>query len=73
VVGLAIKPKKTALFLKKGIYTIIAGSTFIRRGSNTTPTKDNIVKSYQNVETVIGIENGSRNNIEYTLMAFLTS
>jgi hypothetical protein len=38
VVGLAmtIKPKKKNFFFKKGIYTIIAGSTFIRRGSNTT-------------------------------------
>jgi hypothetical protein len=68
VVGLVtIKAKKNSSFFKKGIHTIPAGSIFIRRGSNTTPTEGKIEKNYQNAETVISIENGSRNNIEYTL------
>lgn len=68
VVGLVtIKPKNKPSFFKKGIHTIPAKATFIRRGSNTTPTEDKIEKNYQNTETVIGIENNSRNNIKYTL------
>ena len=68
VVGLVtIKPKNKPSFFKKGIHTIPAKATFIRRGSNTTPTEEKIEKNYQNTETVIGIENNSRNNIKYTL------
>ena len=68
VVGLVtIKPKNKPSFFKKGIHTIPAKSTFIRRGSNTTPTEDVIEKNYLNTETVIDIENNSRNNIKYTL------
>jgi len=68
VVGLVtIKPKNKPSFFKKGIHTIPAKATFIRRGSNTTPTEDKIEKNYQNTESVIGIENNSRNNIKYTL------
>ena len=68
VVGLVtIKPKNKPSFFKKGIHTIPAKAAFIRRGSNTTPTEDKIEKNYQNTETVIGIENNSRNNIKYTL------
>ncbi len=68
VVGLVtIKPKNKTSHFKKGIHTIPTSSTFIRRGSNTVPVEDEIEKNYQNTETVIGIENNSRNNIEYTL------
>lgn len=68
VVGLVtIKPKNKPSFFKKGIHTIPAKSTFIRRGSNTTPTEDKIEENYLNTETVIDIENNSRNNIKYTL------
>jgi hypothetical protein len=68
VVGLVtIKAKSKSSHFKKGIHTIPAKSTFIRRGSNTVPVEDDFEKNYQNTETVIGIENNSRNNIEYTL------
>jgi hypothetical protein len=68
VVGLVtIKPKNKASHFKKGIHTITVNSTFIRRGSNTTPTQEPIEKNYGNTETVIDIENSSRNNIQYTL------
>jgi len=68
VVGLVtIKPKNKPSFFKKGIHTITANSTFVRRGSNTTPTQEPIEKNYGNTETVIDIENNSRNNIQYTL------
>jgi hypothetical protein len=41
----------------------------VRRGSNSTPVEEHeeIEKNYQNTETVIGIENSSRNSIQYTL------
>ena len=68
VIGLVtIKPKNKTSYFKKGIHTILAHSIFIRRGSNTVPVKDLIEKNYQNAETVIGIENNSRNSIAYTL------
>ncbi|MFV8331711.1 ATP-binding protein [Flavobacterium sp. GSP14] len=68
VVGLVtIKPKSNTSYFKKGIHTIPANSIFTRRGSNTMPLEDEIDKNYQNTETVIGIENNSRNSIEYTL------
>lgn len=68
VIGLVtIKPKSKTSFFKKGIHTIPANSVFIRRGSNTMPIEGEIEKNYQNTETVIGIENNSRNSIEYTL------
>ncbi|MCC9072659.1 ATP-binding protein [Flavobacterium sp. F-65] len=69
VVGLVtIKPKRKVSYFKKGIHTIIANSVFIRRGSNSVPVEEGEVeKNYQNTETVIGIENNSRNSIEYTL------
>ncbi|AWG20968.1 AAA family ATPase [Flavobacterium faecale] len=68
VVGLVtIKPKKNVSSFKKGIYTIAVGSVFIRIGSNTTPTEEKVEKNFQNTETVIGIENQSRNNIQHTL------
>ena len=68
VIGLVtIKPKTKTSHFKKGIHTIPANSIFIRRGSNTMPDEGEIEKNYQNTETVIGIENNSRNSIEYTL------
>ncbi|RBN49847.1 ATP-binding protein [Flavobacterium psychrolimnae] len=68
VIGLVtVKPKSKTSHFKKGIHTIPANSTFIRRGSNTMPVEGEIEKNYQNTETVIGIENNSRNSIENTL------
>ena len=68
VIGLVtIKPKTKTSHFKKGIHTIPANSIFIRQGSNTMPVEGEIEKNYQNTETVIGIENNSRNSIEYTL------
>lgn len=68
VIGLVtIKAKNKTSFFKKGIHTIPINSVFIRRGSNTVPIETEIEKNYQNTETVIGIENNSRNSIEYTL------
>ncbi|MFV8362441.1 ATP-binding protein [Flavobacterium sp. ZT3P35] len=68
VVGLVtIKPKSNTSYFKKGIHTIPANSIFTRRGSNTMPLEGEIDKNHQNTETVIGIENNSRNSIEYTL------
>ena len=72
VVGLVtIKPKSNTSYFKKGIHTIPANSIFTRRGSNTMPLEGEIDKNYQNTETVIGIENNSRNSIEYTLDAVI--
>lgn len=68
VVGLVtIKPKNKVSFFKKNIYTIYTGNTFIRIGSNTSPTEEKISPSKSNVETVISIENNSRNSIQHTL------
>ena len=68
VVGLVtIKPKSKISYFKKGIHTILANSIFMRRGSNSIPFEGKIEKNYQNTETVIGIENSSRNSIQYTL------
>jgi hypothetical protein len=68
VVGLVtIKPKSKTSFFKKGIHTILPNTVFIRIGSNTVPIENGYEKNYQNTETVIGIENNSRNSIEYTL------
>lgn len=68
VVGLVtIKPKSKISYFKKGIHTTPANSVFIRRGSNSVPVEGEVEKNYQNTETVIGIENNSRNSIQYTL------
>lgn len=69
VVGLVtIKPKKRVSYFKKGIHTILAKQAFIRRGSNSIPVEESEVeRNYQNTETVISIENNSRNSIEHTL------
>jgi Domain of unknown function (DUF5929)/Putative DNA-binding domain len=68
VVGLVtIKPKNKCSFFKKSIHTILLNSAFVRQGSTTRLLEGNFEKNYQNTETVIGIENNSRNSIEYTL------
>ena len=70
VIGLVtIKPKSKISYFKKGIHTILANSIFVRRGSNSIPLEEyeEVEKSNQNTETVIGIENSSRNSIQYTL------
>ncbi|MCD9576088.1 ATP-binding protein [Flavobacterium soyae] len=70
VIGLVtIKPKSKISYFKKGIHTIAANSIFVRRGSNSVPLEisEEVEKNYQNTETVIGIENSSRNSIQYTL------
>ncbi|MGL2962558.1 ATP-binding protein [Flavobacterium sp. RSB2_4_14] len=68
VVGLvSIKPKHKTSYFKKNIHTILAKTVFVRVGSNSMPTEDKIPHSKQNIETVISIENNSRNSIAYTL------
>ncbi|MGC4040828.1 MAG: ATP-binding protein [Flavobacterium sp.] len=68
VVGLVtIKPKHKTSFFKKNIHTILANTVFVRVGSNSMPTEEKIPYSKQNIETVISIENNSRNSIAYTL------
>ncbi len=68
VVGLVtIKPNSKVSFFKKGIHTILPNSIFIRIGSNTVPIDGNFERNHQNTETVIGIENNSRNSIGHTL------
>lgn len=68
VIGLVtIKPKNQTSYFKKGIHTIPVNSIFVRRGSNSTPVEGKVQKNYQNTETVIGIENNSRNSIQHTL------
>ncbi len=57
---------KTSRF-KKGIHTILSGSTFIRRGSNSIPVEGYWQSTFSNAETVLAIENISRNSIEHTL------
>lgn len=68
VVGLVtIKPKHKTSFFKKNIHTIPANTVFVRVGSNSMPTEEKIPYSKQNIETVIRIENSSRNSIAHTL------
>jgi len=70
VVGLVtIKPNTRISSFKKGIHTISAGSIFMRRGSNSIPVgnKNEASPTNLNTETVISIENNSRNSIAHTL------
>lgn len=68
VIGfVTIKPKSKVSSFKKGIHTIFANTVFVRRGSNSIPTDEKIPFSKINTETVISIENNSRNSIEHTL------
>jgi hypothetical protein len=67
VIGLVtIRPSGQTSYFKKNIYTIPAGSIFVRRGSNSIPV-DNIGLVTVNAETVAQIENSSRNSIAHTL------
>ena len=68
VVGLVtIKPKEKTSYFKKGIHTIVMNSIFMRRGSNTVPVLFLEENNHQNASIVSGIENNSRNSIQYTL------
>lgn len=68
VVGLVtIKPNSKVSYFKKGIHTILPNTIFVRIGSNTIPIEGSFDRNYQNTETVIGIENNSRNSIGHTL------
>lgn len=68
VIGLVtIKPNNRVSWFKKNVYTIPAGTIFMRRGSNSIPVEDPAGMHYHNAETVAGIENSSRNSIAYTL------
>lgn len=68
VVGLVtIKPNKAVSYFKKGIHTIVPQSVFKRIGSNTLPVEGDFTKTNPNEETVLSIENNSRNSIEHTL------
>ena len=72
VLGLVtIKPKSAFSYFKKGIHTIPANTVFVRRGSNSIPTEEKIPFSKINTETVISIENNSRNSIKNTLDSVL--
>lgn len=68
VIGLVtIKPSSKISRFKKGIHTIPIQTTFIRLGSNSIPTQEKVSYNKQNLETVISIENNSRNSIAHTL------
>lgn len=74
VVGLVtIKPNAKVSSFKKSIHTIPFSAVFIRRGSNSIPVENmadlNSITNNTNLntETVISIENNSRNSIAYTL------
>lgn len=70
VVGLVtIRPNAKTSYFKKNIYTILGGSVFLRRGSNSIPVDAESVDitNTQNADTVTAIENSSHNSIEYTL------
>ncbi|WP_333693403.1 ATP-binding protein [Flavobacterium sp.] len=72
VIGLVtIKPNSKTATFKKNIHVIPAGAVFVRRGSNSIPTEEKIPFSKMNTETVIGIENNSRNSISHTLEGVL--
>ncbi len=68
VVGLVtIKPNKRSSFFKKNIHTIVANTTFMRRGSNSVPVENKVEKNFLNVQIVAQIEKNSRNSIALTL------
>lgn len=70
VIGLVtIQPTNKIASFKKRIYTILPQTTFVRIGSTSVPSADKIVFSKINKETVINIENSSRNSIKHTLDA----
>ena len=68
VIGLVtVRPSVATSVFKKGIHTIPAGSIFVRNGSNSIPVDNLPYRHHGNALTVSGIENSSRNSIEYTL------
>ncbi len=68
VVGLVtISPSGKISYFKKNVYTIPAGSFFVRRGSNSIPVEDEMPPIPGNVQVIADIENSSRNSIEHTL------
>jgi Domain of unknown function (DUF5929)/Putative DNA-binding domain len=68
VVGLVtISPSGKTSYFKKNVYTIPAGSFFVRRGSNSIPVEDEMPPVPGNVQVIADIENNSRNSIEHTL------
>jgi len=73
VVGLVtIRPNAKTSSFKRPIWNIPFSAVFIRRGSNSIPVEtmadlQSIPKNNQNTETVISIENNSRNSIAHTL------
>jgi hypothetical protein len=73
VVGLVtIRPNAKTSSFKRPIWNIPFSAVFIRRGSNSIPVEtmadlQAIPKNNQNTETVISIENNSRNSIAHTL------
>lgn len=73
VVGLVTINASNALSrFKKGIHMISPNTVFVRRGSNTVPAVGELSKvsdllTAQNSETVLSIENSSRNSIADTL------
>jgi hypothetical protein len=77
VVGLVtIRPNAKVSSFKRPIWNIPFSAVFIRRGSNSIPVDSMadlraIPTNNQNTETVISIENNSRNSIAHTLDAVL--
>ncbi|RZJ61720.1 MAG: ATP-binding protein [Flavobacterium sp.] len=72
VIGLVtIAPNNAVSYFKKAIYTIPAGTIFMRRGSNSIPVENPDGMAAANIETVSAIENSSRNSIEHTLEGVL--
>lgn len=68
VIGLVtIRPKTKVSSFKKSIYTIPFGAVFTRIGSNSMPVEYQLESNFANTQTVIDIENNSRNSIAYTL------
>ncbi|MGV3460838.1 MAG: ATP-binding protein [Flavobacterium sp.] len=68
VIGLVtIHPGRQPSYFKKNIYTIPAGMSFYRRGSNSIPADVLPEVMPGNAETVAEIENSSRNSIAHTL------
>jgi hypothetical protein len=68
VIGLVtIKPNSKTSYFKKNIYTIPAGTVFVRRGSNSIPVEEAEKTANSNEQTVFEIENSSRNSIALTL------
>lgn len=56
---------------KKNIYTIAAGTLFMRQGSNSMPANQQKITTYNNKDLIADIENNSRNSIGHTLEGVL--